>query len=85
MFPRTAKSIAITDEVRAALDIDADVESLRPDDLISAILRAPVDLLWNGGIGTYVKASTESHDVGRRPCERLAARRRRRPAVPDRR
>jgi len=63
VFPRTAKSIAITDEVRAALDIDADVASLRPDDLISAILRAPVDLLWNGGIGTYVKASTESHDA----------------------
>ena len=63
VFPRTAKSIEITDEVRAALDIEADVDSLRPDELISAILCAPVDLLWNGGIGTYVKASTESHDA----------------------
>ncbi len=63
VFPRTAKSIEITDEVRAALDIQADVVWLRPDELISAILCAPVDLLWNGGIGTYVKASTESHEV----------------------
>ena len=37
--------------------------TLRPDELISAILRAPVDLLWNGGIGTYVKASTETHEA----------------------
>jgi glutamate dehydrogenase len=42
-----------------------EVVSLRPDELISAILRAPVDLLWNGGIGTYVKASAESNDAGR--------------------
>jgi glutamate dehydrogenase len=64
---RSAKAIAITDEVRAALGIDPSIESLRPDELISEILRAPVDLLWNGGIGTYVKASTESHeDVGDR-------------------
>ena len=40
---------------------------MAPNDLLRAILRAPVDLLWNGGIGTYVKASTESHaDVGDR-------------------
>jgi glutamate dehydrogenase len=37
-------------------------EELAPNELISAILRAPVDVLWNGGIGTVVKASTESHD-----------------------
>ncbi len=37
--------------------------TLRPDELISAILRAPVDLLWNGGIGTYVKASTETNEA----------------------
>ena len=43
-----------------------------PNELISAILRAPVDLLWNGGIGTYVKASTESHaDVGDRANDGL--------------
>jgi glutamate dehydrogenase len=63
VFPRTAKLIPLTPEVRVALDVDA--EAVRPADLIKAILRAPVDLMWNGGIGTYVKASTETHgDVG---------------------
>ena len=63
MCPRTAKSIPLSPQVRAALDVDA--EQLTPNELIRAILRAPVDLLWNGGIGTYVKASTETHaDVG---------------------
>ncbi len=56
---RDAKSIAITPEVRNALSIDA--ERLSPADLIRAILCAPVDLLFNGGIGTYVKASEESN------------------------
>ena len=63
MFPRTAKSVPLSDEMRRALDVDA--EALPPDELIRAILRAPVDLLWNGGVGTYVKASTEANtDVG---------------------
>ncbi len=63
VFPRTAKAIPLSPEARAALGTDADV--LRPAELIKAVLRAPVDLLWNGGIGTYVKASTETHgDVG---------------------
>jgi len=56
---RTEKSIPLTRQVRSALGIDA--ERLSPDELIRAILRAPVDLLFNGGIGTYVKATTESH------------------------
>jgi glutamate dehydrogenase len=65
IHPRTAKSIAITRQVRKALGIDASVGKLTPAELMKAILKAPVDLLWNGGIGTYVKASTESHaDVG---------------------
>ncbi|MEU8206747.1 NAD-glutamate dehydrogenase [Streptosporangium sp. NPDC049046] len=65
VWPRTAKSIPVSAQTRAALGIDADVTSLAPADLISAILRAPVDLLWNGGIGTYVRASSESNaDVG---------------------
>ncbi|MGW4473678.1 NAD-glutamate dehydrogenase [Nonomuraea sp. NPDC004354] len=65
VFPRTAKSIQITPQMRDALDIPSDAISMTPNDLISAILRAPVDLLWNGGIGTYVKASSESNaDVG---------------------
>jgi glutamate dehydrogenase len=60
---RTAKSVRITEEVRDVLAIDAD--ELAPHELIRAILRAPADLLFNGGIGTYVKASDESHgDVG---------------------
>src|SRR6202041_2667499 len=45
---------------RAALGLEAGVAALSPDELISAILRAPVDLLWNGGIGTYVKASHQT-------------------------
>jgi glutamate dehydrogenase len=58
VWPRTAKSIPISPEARAALGIED--ERLAPNDLIRAILRAPVDLLWNGGIGTVVKASTET-------------------------
>ena len=63
VYPRTAKSIPISDEVREALAIEAD--ALSPVELIRAILHAPVDLLWNGGIGTYVKASSEAQaDAG---------------------
>jgi glutamate dehydrogenase len=63
VYARTAKSIQITAQVKEALGIEED--ELAPPDLIRAILRAPADLLWNGGIGTYVKASSESHaDVG---------------------
>ena len=65
VYDRSAKSIPISAEVRAALDIEA--ERLAPAELISQILRAPVDLLYNGGVGTYVKAHDESHaDVGDR-------------------
>ena len=58
MFPRSAKSIALSAEARAALGVDD--ERLAPTEVIQAILKAPVDLLWNGGIGTLVKASTQS-------------------------
>ena len=65
VYPRTAKSLNITPEVRAALGIEGNAAHLTPQELMKAILSAPVDLLWNGGIGTYVKASTESNaDVG---------------------
>jgi glutamate dehydrogenase len=65
VHPRTAKSIQVTPQVRQALGLDDSVTALPPNDLLKAILQAPVDLLWNGGIGTYVKASTETHaDVG---------------------
>ena len=61
VHPRTAKSIGISDPVRAVLGLDDDVHTLTPPQLLNAILKAPVDLLWNGGIGTYVKASAEPH------------------------
>ncbi|MBO0847793.1 MAG: NAD-glutamate dehydrogenase, partial [Nocardioides sp.] len=61
VYPRSAKAIPISPEAAKALGIDHDVISMTPTELIHAILLAPVDLLWNGGIGTYVKASTESH------------------------
>ncbi|MFJ9902817.1 NAD-glutamate dehydrogenase [Streptomyces sp. NPDC101152] len=65
VFPRTAKAIPLNAHIREALGIEGKVAKMTPADLMKAILKAPVDLLWNGGIGTYVKASTESHaDVG---------------------
>ncbi|MFD7990485.1 NAD-glutamate dehydrogenase [Streptomyces mexicanus] len=65
IFPRNLKSIPVNAHIREALGIDSGVTKMTPADLMRAILKAPVDLLWNGGIGTYVKASTESHaDVG---------------------
>ncbi|MCY7372500.1 MAG: NAD-glutamate dehydrogenase [Spirochaetaceae bacterium] len=65
VHPRTAKSIPITAQVRARLGLADSVTTLSPPELMRAVLIAPVDLLWNGGIGTYVKSSTESHaDVG---------------------
>ncbi|MEU0210214.1 NAD-glutamate dehydrogenase [Streptomyces canus] len=65
VFPRTAKAIQVNAHIREALGIEDKVTKMTPADLMKAILKAPVDLLWNGGIGTYVKASTETHaDVG---------------------
>ncbi|NYF54880.1 glutamate dehydrogenase [Micromonospora purpureochromogenes] len=65
IFPRTAKSIPITPQVRAVLDLDEDTTQLSPQELMKAILTAPVDLFWNGGIGTYVKASSQTNsEVG---------------------
>jgi glutamate dehydrogenase len=61
VFSRSLKKIALNDAIRGALGIDPDVETMTPVELMRAILKAPVDLLWNGGIGTYVKASGESH------------------------
>ncbi|MGH8085157.1 MAG: NAD-glutamate dehydrogenase [Lysobacter sp.] len=67
IFPRSAKSIPLSPQVREALGIEGDVAALSPAELMSAVLKAPVDLLWNGGIGTYIKGSSESHaDVGDR-------------------
>ncbi|QDH71771.1 NAD-glutamate dehydrogenase [Marilutibacter alkalisoli] len=67
VYARTAKSIPLSKPAREALGIEGDIDALSPNELMSAILRAPVDLLWNGGIGTYVKAVSESNtDVGDR-------------------
>lgn len=63
VFERAAKRVRITPEMRAALGIEA--ETLSGQELVRAVLRAEADLLWNGGIGTYVKASSERHaEVG---------------------
>lgn len=59
VFPRSSRSIELSREAREILGIRA--KTLSGEALIKAILRAPVDLLWNGGIGTYVKASKETH------------------------
>jgi glutamate dehydrogenase len=61
VYPRDAKAIPITPEVARVLDLPDGTEVLTPAEVIRAILLAPVDLLFNGGVGTYVKASTESH------------------------
>jgi glutamate dehydrogenase len=59
VYPRSAKSISLSPQARAVLGVDA--EALAPVEVLRAILQAPVDLLYNGGIGTYVKASFETH------------------------
>ena len=65
IFERSAKSIKLSPEVRACFGLTKDQVS--PNELIQAMLTAPVDLLWFGGIGTYIKAATESNsDVGDR-------------------
>lgn len=67
---RSAKSIPLTPQVKQVLGLDAD--ALAPTDLVNAILKAPVDLIYNGGIGTYVKAASESHaQVGDRANDAL--------------
>ncbi len=66
VWTRTEKSIELSSEARAALGMEGD-GPLTPSEVLSAVLRAPVDLFWNGGIGTFVKASYETNaDVGDR-------------------
>jgi glutamate dehydrogenase len=65
IYPRSSKSVPISPEVRALLGVAA--EHMTPAELINTILKAEVDLLWFGGIGTYIRASSESDaDVGDR-------------------
>lgn len=70
VYPRTMKSIALSPEVCKRLGTET--LSFTPSELLTAILKAPVDVLWNGGIGTYVKATTETHaEVGDRANDGL--------------
>ncbi|MET1020594.1 MAG: NAD-glutamate dehydrogenase, partial [Arthrobacter sp.] len=65
VFARQSKSIPVSDQVRSALGLPDGTTRLSPPELLRAILLAPADLLYNGGIGTYVKASTETNaEVG---------------------
>ena len=65
VFPRSLKSIPLSTQVRRALGIEEEVAAMTPAELMKAILLAKVDLLWNGGIGTYVKSAVETNaDVG---------------------
>lgn len=65
IVPRSAKEVAITPQAREALGLDETVESLDGESLVRAVLRSPAELLWNGGIGTYVKAAEETNaEVG---------------------
>jgi glutamate dehydrogenase len=67
VFARSLKSIDVTEPMRQALGLPADTATMTPTELLKAVLQAPVDLLWNGGIGTYVKGSSEDHrEVGDR-------------------
>ena len=70
VFPRTAKSVPLSPQVKELVGTEED--SLTPNELIHALLKAEVDLLFNGGIGTYVKASDESNaEVGDRTNDAL--------------
>ena len=70
VFPRSGRAVRLSPEAKAALGVEA--AELSTDELVQAVLRAPVDLLWNGGIGTYVRASHESDaDVADRGNDRV--------------
>ncbi|MGB0496446.1 MAG: NAD-glutamate dehydrogenase domain-containing protein, partial [Kangiellaceae bacterium] len=70
VFSRSAKSIPLSPEIQKWLKVKED--SLPPNKLINKIIKSEVDLFWNGGIGTYIKAASESHsDVGDRANDNL--------------
>ncbi|HPW05160.1 MAG TPA: NAD-glutamate dehydrogenase, partial [Dokdonella sp.] len=67
IYPRSAKTIDVSEQAATALGIDGGARKMSPSELLTAILKAPVDLIWNGGIGTYIKASVETQaDAGDR-------------------
>ncbi len=80
VFPRSLKEIVLAPEARAALGFAA--AKATPQEVIRAILRAPADLLFFGGIGTYVRASSETGRRGRRSRQRRGPRHRRRDRAP---
>src|SRR5262249_10530409 len=61
VFSRAAKEVTLSPQIQELLDLR--VEHATPAEIMNAILRAPVDLLWFGGIGTYVRASSETDDA----------------------
>ena len=70
VFPRSAKSVPLSPQVQELLGVED--EAMAPNDLVNAILKAEVDLLFNGGIGTYVKSSDETNaEVGDRANDSL--------------
>jgi len=70
IFPRSAKSISLSKEIKTWLNVSTD--SMTPNKLINTILKSSVDLLWNGGIGTYIKSTKETHaEVGDRANDNL--------------
>ncbi len=74
VWSRGEKAIELTPPARAALRLEGPERPLTPAEVISAILKAPADLFWNGGIGTFVKASGESNaDVGDRTNDAIRA------------
>ena len=72
VFDRTARSVEITEPMRKVFAIDQTVTEMTPNELLKTILQAPVDLIYNGGIGTYIKSSEETHDdVGDRANDQI--------------
>lgn len=62
VFSRASKKVSLTNQIRSLCNLPPFVTSLTPDELIQKLLCAKVDLLWNGGIGTYIKGSDESNE-----------------------
>lgn len=72
VFDRTARSVEITEEMRKTFGFGPNVTELTPNELLKSLLQAPVDLIYNGGIGTYIKSSDETHeDVGDRANDQI--------------
>ncbi|MDQ3556881.1 MAG: NAD-glutamate dehydrogenase, partial [Gemmatimonadota bacterium] len=61
IVPRASKAVAVTPEMCGALGLEEGIEQMDGEELVRAVLRGPVELLWNGGIGTYVKDAEETH------------------------